>query len=900
MRKLIHFLLWGLITHVTLAQVPVMVKDITNGPLSTTIKHPTVYQDKLYFFAGTDQMSLWVSDGTEAGTKILKSFPAETAYWDSLAFWTDMTVSNDLLFFAGADIENGIELWRSDGTEEGTYLFKDLVPGPESSYPQQLINSKDTPHAVDTLFFTVGGWNETQLWYSDGTLANTLLAKEGFVAGSMEIMAMDAENVYFLADKEETNLGKEIWSSNDLESSAIKDLYIGSTGFESKESTVYTVAEEGQFSMKLFLATHDYFDDENYHHPAQLWKIQSYWTLVDRVQSVLNLNEALGQNTEVTQLVSFEDKLLINAQNEQSEGLWVTDHNAGGLMLLWEGACSEMKEWNGRLYFGGNITGEGYKLWSTDGTLEGTRLELNPFEGAPFELSFEYDGALYLTSAKGSELWRTNGTLEGMQLVHRFEENGAPQEVFPAKSMGFFMANDGLHGQELWRLSTPVVTGLAYIDQNGNGHLDEGEPGLPNQAIVIMPDSLIAYTNNEGIFIAHVDSGDYTLTVPSAPDWKLTSTPVSYSVSVPQQKDSFYTFGLQPQEARYGLSTKLAAAAPSRCGFEVTYWLTFQNRGTLPASGMVRLIADTSLTFISSSLIPEIREDTLTWAYTDLLPKQSKQIRLTFEVPGFEQMGDTLYSFVHATIQNGEELAFATADTLEQVILCSYDPNDKQVEPAGILEEHYTLKGEWLEYLVRFQNTGNAEALTVEIRDTLDARLDLTTFESLSASHALHVTRQGRNVSFLFEDINLPDSTTNEPESHGYVRYRIKAQAGVPEETVVRNTAHIYFDRNPAIVTNTTFNTLVTTLPKPTALHEALPDASVRLFPNPTTGLVTVRSETPLERVRVLTVMGQEVLQVSPTSDRELTLDVQTLPAGLYLVEITRGGHRTVQRISKQ
>ncbi|MEO0404414.1 MAG: T9SS type A sorting domain-containing protein, partial [Bacteroidota bacterium] len=134
----------------------------------------------------------------------------------------------------------------------------------------------------------------------------------------------------------------------------------------------------------------------------------------------------------------------------------------------------------------------------------------------------------------------------------------------------------------------------------------------------------------------------------------------------------------------------------------------------------------------------------------------------------------------------------------------------KQAFPMGYAEPHYILPETEIEYLVRFQNTGNAPATTVTIRDTLDANLDLETFHLRSNSHDVQATLdpETREVVFLFENIMLPDSTANEPESHGYVSYEVTPLEGLAPESSIENTAYIFFDNNPPIVTNTTWHTI--------------------------------------------------------------------------------------------
>ena len=144
---------------------------------------------------------------------------------------------------------------------------------------------------------------------------------------------------------------------------------------------------------------------------------------------------------------------------------------------------------------------------------------------------------------------------------------------------------------------------------------------------------------------------------------------------------------------------------------------------------------------------------------------------------------------------------------LNMELTCAYDPNDKQVFPNGYYEPHYILDGTELEYLVRFQNTGNDTATTVIVSDTLDANLDMSTFQLMANSHSVNTVIYNETgiVDFIFNNIMLPDSTTNEPESHGLISYTIKPIEGLEPETVLNNTAYIYFDNNPPIVTNTTW-----------------------------------------------------------------------------------------------
>jgi uncharacterized repeat protein (TIGR01451 family) len=170
--------------------------------------------------------------------------------------------------------------------------------------------------------------------------------------------------------------------------------------------------------------------------------------------------------------------------------------------------------------------------------------------------------------------------------------------------------------------------------------------------------------------------------------------------------------------------------------------------------------------------------------------------------------------------------------SLPQVILCSYDPNDKVNFPTGEPSpQHYTdINGE-LFYTIHFQNTGNDVAYTIDIYDTIDVSLDLNTFVLAGSSHTVETyLNPGRQIRFFFPNIYLPDSNTSEVNSHGFVSYRIRPNFGLPDFTVVNNEAYIVFDQNPAILTNNVFNTLVSF---PTSTNPVSDDGEINIFPNP-------------------------------------------------------------------
>jgi len=192
----------------------------------------------------------------------------------------------------------------------------------------------------------------------------------------------------------------------------------------------------------------------------------------------------------------------------------------------------------------------------------------------------------------------------------------------------------------------------------------------------------------------------------------------------------------------------------------------------------------------------------------------SQQIKLA--IPGVDvfELGDSLtfQSFTEFADENGEQQS--KIFTYQTLVRCAFDPNDKLVNPNRLC--NHILMDENITYTIRFQNTGNDVAYKVLISDEIDSNLDLNTFSLINSSHIdslqTSISDNG-TVTFEFNNINLPDSTTNLEGSNGYVMYSIKPKTGLPENTVIKNTSAIYFDFNPAIITNTVENVLVSELP---------------------------------------------------------------------------------------
>lgn len=217
------------------------------------------------------------------------------------------------------------------------------------------------------------------------------------------------------------------------------------------------------------------------------------------------------------------------------------------------------------------------------------------------------------------------------------------------------------------------------------------------------------------------------------------------------------------------------------------------------------------------------------------------------------------------------------------VIRSSYDPNDKLVDEGapGIVNERH-IERKWLTYTIRFENTGNFSAKDVVITDKLDVHLDPNSVKVLEASHnyEVDILKNGQDEStlrFSFNDIYLPfDDDTND----GYIKFLIKANDDIIENTIVDNVANIYFDQNPAITTNV-IQTRFLTIEALGVVDEEL-DAQFKMYPNPTNSIVNIESKLQIEKTELFSLLGQKMLETN-----EKNVDVSQLPEGTYIIKVT-------------
>jgi uncharacterized repeat protein (TIGR01451 family) len=459
--------------------------------------------------------------------------------------------------------------------------------------------------------------------------------------------------------------------------------------------------------------------------------------------------------------------------------------------------------------------------------------------------------------------------------------------------------------------STPpnqgCVSGYVWCDANGDGDFDTNELPLVGAPITFQGsvNNVTVYSDSNGLFLYCGTMLNQTTVVGTInPNWLATH---GYTIANPNFVMIFMP-NLNTQLVGFGVN---CGGTPNTCSdlwTTVTPWIGyFQNQTNYirlnygnygpgaPGNYNVTLSYPAGVTPITSSINNPnyvISGNTITWTLNSANTSFAFDDVIYFNTPMGIPSG-TAHYFTSTITPTGSVSDCCTsnnAGSLLQLVGSSYDPNDKSVN----LEEGISpVIQDELTYTIRFQNTGTAPAQDVYIIDTLSANLDWSTIEVIEATHTMHMIDLGGGViRFDFPQIWLVDSTSNEPMSHGHVVFKIKELNTNIEGSEIYNTGHIYFDWNPAIVTNTTYNFN-------SALGISELENEVVVYPNPVGDLLTIQGNTTIVSIQLVSISGQ-LIEVFEPKSTTVSIDTESLTTGIYLLQIqTENGMNTKKIIKK-
>ena len=408
-----------------------------------------VYNNELYFVAndGTSGRELWKTDGTESGTVLVKDIYSGTDEYSGEPYSADpvgLTVFNGELFF-NATNANGTEPWKTDGTESGTVMLKDIYSGddfgvPNSSHPQEWLVMGSY------LYFSATDQNGQELWKTDGTESGTVLVKDiytgtndlGDVASSAPtwLTVLNNEIIFRVGDYN----GAELWKTDGTESGTVlvKDIGSGTDGIGPDGSPgVLTL-----YNNELYFSASD-DDGSGGGSGTELWKTDGTASGTIRVKDIYPGTDEYGVAASSMPILFtvFEDELFFTAMDSYGNELWKTNGTESGTVMVKDinmgGADSnplDLQVFGGKLFFFADNGADGYELWESDGTEAGTKLHLDINPGMT-------SSARLVSMNDGTE-WGT------------YSFNVAPLYVAGGKM--YFSADNGTDGQELYAVDANV------------------------------------------------------------------------------------------------------------------------------------------------------------------------------------------------------------------------------------------------------------------------------------------------------------------------------------------------------------------------------------------------------------------------------------------------------------
>lgn len=446
------------------------------------------------------------------------------------------------------------------------------------------------------------------------------------------------------------------------------------------------------------------------------------------------------------------------------------------------------------------------------------------------------------------------------------------------------------------------LSGTIYIDDNSNCQLDQGEATYANTMVTASLGGNVVgwdYTNQNGEYSFDLPAGNtYTINVGTSLPGVTGTCPPGGTLSVSTIPSSGNDIGL---ECLGGFDmTADVSGWGIRPGFTGTIRICPENLRCVPTSGQAILVVnDPLLTYSSANPSPDqVNGDTLVWNYSNLFNTvYGSCITVLVETDTTAQIGDTVCLPWLVTPEVGDADQSNNTGVACIDVRASWDPNDKAVSPAGVGATGKILNNTRLTYTVRFQNTGTAPAANIYILDTLDANLDVSSFRVHTASHPMDLYINGNDrVKFSFPDIWLADSTSNEPESHGFVIFSIDQLPDLANGTEIENTAHIYFDYNEPVVTNTVLNTIDLTL----SIEEdgKLVPLNISIYPNPANDFVNITLDRQLDNatISLLDIAGRVVATQAVNGATTMQLQTGQLSQGVYILTLDANDSEVVRR----
>ncbi|MBL7936529.1 MAG: T9SS type A sorting domain-containing protein [Bacteroidia bacterium] len=442
------------------------------------------------------------------------------------------------------------------------------------------------------------------------------------------------------------------------------------------------------------------------------------------------------------------------------------------------------------------------------------------------------------------------------------------------------------------------IIGNAYFDTNTNCLRDTDDTKLNNINFKLFDNNnqYLSQTSSHtfGVYNFTYPTGDYTVVLDTL------NVPYTSQCNYPGIDTTIQLTSLNPTAENIDFSVKC------KSGFDVGVQSVLTNGIVFPGqnhhlkiaagdmsqwynlkcatgvSGQLTINVSGPVTYIAptlGSLTPIVSGTTFTYNIADFGSVNFlNDFNIILKTDTTATAGDSICVSVNVTPISGDNNVNNNTYNLCYGVVNSYDPNMKEVYPINV-EPNYN---DWFTYTIHFQNTGNAPAFNIRLVDTLDANLDLETFKVTNYSHHNTWSINNKVAFFNFQNIQLPDSTSDSEGSKGYVQYKIKPKNNLGTGTKIKNTAYIYFDYNNPIVTNTTINEYLQVV----SIKENFKEFVTALYPNPTNGSFTIELTTKEKLLLLVYDITGNVVVSQTIENGKAIIDAANLAAGIYNISI--------------
>ncbi|MBP7448661.1 MAG: T9SS type A sorting domain-containing protein [Flavobacteriales bacterium] len=426
------------------------------------------------------------------------------------------------------------------------------------------------------------------------------------------------------------------------------------------------------------------------------------------------------------------------------------------------------------------------------------------------------------------------------------------------------------------------ISGKVFMDYDEDCVKTGVEPLRTNSLLQFEPGPYFASTGANGVYSLNVPNGTYDVT-------EITSDAQQHCLPEPITVNANGLTVLDfADTALVDLDVQITiASGAARPGFELAYAIDMANL-TPGATGNNQVVMsfDPILTFLGASVTPSSSTgSSLTWNNVGNMNNfTTRELLVRFQVPtDVGLIGTQLNASAIVTPAMTDAIPANNTATWVVTVTGSYDPNDKLANTShGNSSTVYLIEeDEWIDYTIRFQNTGTDTAFLVVITDTLPQHLDPSTIRMGAGSHGFSWSLSGQGtLRWVFPNILLPDSNVNEPRSHGFVSFRIRPYEPLLPGTTIENTANIHFDFNPPVVTEP--SVLVAEFSTGVAGY---PVNTIQVWPVPAKDRLNISASSPISSLRVVASDGREV-DIPYTRTTLSSLDVSGLQPGAYLLEV--------------